>query len=258
MNELQIFKNQAFGDVRTLQEGETIFFCGSDVAKALGYSNPRDALSRHCKGVVKRDIPTESGDQEMSFIPESDVYRLVFRSKLPNAERFTDWVTVEILPTIRKHGMYATPDTLEKLISDPDTTIKLLQEIKSEREKRMALQAKSEADAPKVLFADAVSTAKTSILIGELAKLLKQNGVSIGQNRLFEFLRKNGYLISRNGSDYNMPTQRSMERGWFKIKERTISEPNGSVSIKKTTMVTGKGQQYFVNLFLFHPEEAAV
>jgi prophage antirepressor-like protein len=254
MNELQIFKNPAFGEVRTLQEGDTILFCGSDVAKALGYSNTRDAMSRHCKGVVKRDAPTESGDQEMSFIPESDVYRLVFRSKLPNAERFTDWVTVEILPTIRKHGMYATPDTLEKLISDPDTTIKLLQEIKSEREKRMALQAKSEADAPKVLFADAVSTSGSTILIGELAKLIKQNGVDIGQNRLFEFLRQHGYLISRSGSDYNMPTQRSMERGWFRVKERTITDPNGSISVKKTTLVTGKGQQYFVNLFLKQAE----
>lgn len=250
MNDIQIFSNPEFGEVRTVEENGTVLFCGSDAAKALGYSNPRDALARHCRGVVKRDTPTESGTQEMSFIPESDLYRLVFGSKLPTAEKFTDWVTTEILPSIRKHGMYATAETVEKMLADPDTTIKLLETIKAEREARKVLESQAEADKPKVLFADAVSASHTTILIGELAKLLKQNGKNIGQNRLFAYFRDNGYLIKRTGRDYNMPTQRSMERGWFTIKERTVQEPNGSISIKKTPLVTGKGQQYFINLFL--------
>ena len=249
MNEIQIFNNPDFGEVRTLEENGAVLFCGSDVARALGYSNPRDALSRHCKGVVKRDTPTESGIQERSLIPEPDLYRLVFSSKLPTAEKFTDWVTSEVLPTLRRHGMYATPDTVEKMLADPDTTIKLLETIKQERAARMALEAKAEADKPKVLFADAVSASHTSILVGDLAKLLRQNGVEIGQNRLFSFLREKGYLCSQ-GERYNLPTQRSMDRGWFQVKETTINQPNGSVRITRTVKVTGKGQQYFINLFL--------
>ena len=249
MNDIQIFNNPDFGEVRTLEENGAVLFCGSDVAKALGYSNPRDALSRHCRGVVKRDTPTESGIQEMSFIPESDLYRLVFSSKLPTAEKFTDWVTSEVLPTIRRHGMYATPDTLEKMLADPDTTIKLLETIKQERAARLALEAQAEADKPKVLFADAVSASHSSILVGDLAKLLRQNGVEIGQNRLFRFLREKGYLCSQ-GERYNLPTQRSMDRGWFQVKETTINQPDGSIRITRTVKVTGKGQQYFINLFL--------
>lgn len=249
MNEIQIFNNPDFGEVRTMEENGAVLFCGSDVAKALGYSNPSKALSDHCKGVTKRYTPTNSGTQEMSFIPESDLYRLVFSSKLPTAEKFTDWVTSEVLPTIRRHGMYATPDTVEKMLADPDTTIKLLETIKQERAARLALEAKAEADKPKVLFADAVSASHTSILVGDLAKLLRQNGVEIGQNRLFSFLREKGYLCSQ-GERYNLPTQRSMDRGWFQVKETTINQPNGSVRITRTVKVTGKGQQYFINLFL--------
>ena len=249
MNDIQIFNNPDFGEVRTMEENGAVLFCGSDVAKALGYSNPRDALSRHCRCVVKRDTPTESGIQEMSFIPESDLYRLVFSSKLPTAERFTDWVTSEVLPTIRRHGMYATPDTVEKMLADPDTTIKLLETIKQERAARLALEAQAEADKPKVLFADAVSASHSSILVGDLAKLLRQNGVEIGQNRLFRFLREKGYLCSQ-GERYNLPTQRSMDRGWFQVKETTINQPDGSIRITRTVKVTGKGQQYFINLFL--------
>ena len=249
MNEIQIFNNPDFGEVRTMEENGAVLFCGSDVAKALGYSNPSKALSDHCKGVTKRYTPTNSGTQEMSFIPESDLYRLVFSSKLPTAEKFTDWVTSEVLPTIRRHGMYATPDTVEKMLADPDTAIKLLTTLKEERAARLALEAKAEADKPKVLFADAVSASHTSILVGDLAKLLRQNGVEIGQNRLFSFLREKGYLCSQ-GERYNLPTQRSMDRGWFQVKETTINQPNGSVRITRTVKVTGKGQQYFINLFL--------
>ena len=250
MNDLQIFTNPDFGEVRTIEENGAVMFCGSDVAKALGYSNPRDAISRHCRGVVKRDTPTASGMQEMSFIPESDLYRLVFGSKLPTAERFTDWVTEEILPTIRKHGAYMTPDTLDRMISSPEFGIKLLTALQAEREQRVRLENKVTADAPKVLFADAVSASHASILVGELAKLLRQNGKEIGQNRLFRWLRENGYLIKRTGSDFNMPTQRSMELGLFSIKETAITHADGTVTVSKTVKVTGKGQQYFVEKFL--------
>ena len=250
MNDLQIFTNPDVGGVRTIEETGAVMFCGSDVAKALGYSNPRDAISRHCRGVVKRDTPTESGMQEMSFIPESDLYRLVFGSKLPTAERFTDWVTEEILPTIRKHGAYMTPDTLDRMISSPEFGIKLLTALQAEREQRVRLENKVTADAPKVLFADAVSASHASILVGELAKLLRQNGKEIGQNRLLRWLRENGYLIKRIGSDFNMPTQRSMELGLFSIKETAITHADGTVTVSKTVKVTGKGQQYFVEKFL--------
>ena len=249
MNEIQIFSNPDFGEVRTIEENGAVLFCGSDVAKALGYTNPSKALSDHCKGVTKRYTPTKSGTPEMSFIPESDLYRLVFSSKLPTAEKFTDWVTSEVLPTIRRHGMYATPDTVEKMLADPDTTIKLLETIKQERAARQALEVKAEADKPKVLFAEAVSASHTSILIGDLAKILKQNGMDIGQNRLFQRLRDEGYLI-RDGERRNMPKQRYMDSGLFQIKETTINNPDGSIRVTRTVKVTGKGQQYFINRYL--------
>ena len=253
-NSIQIFENPDFGEVRTLEEDGTVLFCGSDVAKALGYARPNDAVTQHCRATVKRRTPISGKMQDINFIPESDLYRLVFSSKLPTAEKFTDWVTSEVLPSIRRHGIYATPDTVEKLLADPDTTIKLLETIKQERAARVALEAQTEADKPKVLFADAVSASHTSILVGDLAKLLRQNGVEIGQNRLFRFMREKGYLCS-SGGRYNLPTQRSMDRGWFQVKETTINQPDGSIRITRTVKVTGKGQQYFINLFL---DKAAV
>lgn len=249
-NELQIFNNPDFGEIRTLDESGAVLFCGSDVAKALGYTNPSKALSDHCKGVTKRYTPTKSGMQEMSFIPESDLYRLVFGSKLPTAEKFTDWVTREILPSVRRHGAYMTPELIERTLTDPDYIIQLATTLKEERQKRKALEAQAEADKPKVLFADSVASSQTSILVGELAKLLRQNGVDIGGTRLFRWLREKGYLIRRSGSDYNMPTQRSMELGLFKIKETAITHADGTVTVSKTVKVTPKAQIYFVNKFL--------
>lgn len=141
MNDLQIFNNPDFGEIRTIVEGENVLFCGADVARALGYSNTQDAIIRHCKGVVKHDAITSTrGKQEMSFIPESDLYRLVFRSKLPTAEKFTDWVTMEVLPTIRKHGAYMTPQTLQAAISDPDYLLQIVTALKEETDKRKALE----------------------------------------------------------------------------------------------------------------------
>lgn len=254
MSEVQIFQNQQFGEVRTIEENGEILFCGSDVAKALGYAKPQNAISTHCKGALKRGILTVGGQQEMTFIPESDLYRLVFSSKLPTAEKFTDWVTKDILPTIRKHGMYATPEMAERMLNDPDVMIRVLQELKTEREQRKTLEQKVEQDKPKVLFSDAVSTAHNSILIGDLAKLIRQNGVEVGQKRLFEMLRQDGYLISR-GASRNMPSQRSMEMGLMEIKESTVASPDGHIRVTKTTKITGKGQVYFINKYLKKEEK---
>ena len=250
MTDLQIFSSPEFGEIRTLEEDGKILFCAADIAKALGYTNPNKAVNDHCRAITKRSTPISGKMQEINFIPEGDVYRLITHSKLSAAEKFEKWVFDEVLPTIHKHGAYMTPDKLEEVLLKPDTLIQLAQNLKDEQEKRRALEVKVEEQKPKVLFAESVEAAKTSILIGELAKLLKQNGINIGQNRLFEWLRNNGYLIKRQGSDYNMPTQRAMEMGLFEIKETTITHSDGHIHVSKTPKVTGKGQVYFVNLFL--------
>ena len=251
MNEIQIFKSDSFGAVRTVTDDNgKILFCGKDVATALGYKKTADAISAHCKGVCEIPTPSNGGVQMMKYITEGDVYRLTFGSKLPSAEKFTDWVADEILPTIRKHGAYMTENTLEKALTSPDFLIQLATQLKEEQAQRKALEVQIEADKPKTIFADAVSVSKTSILVGELAKLLKQNGIEIGQNRLFAWLREKGYLISRKGTDYNMPTQKSMELKLFEIKENSITHSDGHTSITKTPKVTGKGQIYFINIFL--------
>ena len=246
MNNLMTFENSEFGAVRTVEvEGKT-YFVANDVAKALGYKRPADAITAHCKGSVKHRYLTDGGEQELKIIPEGDLYRLISHSKLESAERFESWVFDEVLPAIRKHGMYA----VDELLNDPDLAIKAFTALKEEKERNKVLQADNERMKPKEIFADAVATSHTSILIGELAKLLRQNGVKTGQKRLFIWLRENGYLIKRKGSDWNMPTQRSMEMGLFEVKESTINNPDGSSKISKTTKVTGKGQQYFINKFL--------
>lgn len=183
------------------------------------------------------------------FIPENIFYRLAMKAKNEAAEAFQAKVADEIIPSIRKHGMYA----VDALLDNPDFAIQTFQRLKEERDKRLALEQQAELDKPKVLFADAVSASDTSILIGELAKILKQNGVETGQQRLFEWLRENGYLM-KTGSSRNMPTQRSMELGLFEVVERTITEPNGSIRVTKTPKVSGAGQQYFINLFLSETE----
>lgn len=254
MNNIQIFKSEHFGEVRVTEIDNKPMFAASDVAKALGYSRPADAVTAHCKGVAI--LPTPSTNQfgavvmqDMKYITESDVYRLVMRSKLPQAEQFQDWLCDDVLPSIRKHGAYATPDTVEKMIANPDFAIQLLQTLKEERMKRIAIEAEREAARPKELFADAVATSDRSCLVAELAKILQQNGVNIGQNRLFDWLRKNGYLCSK-GEYYNQPTQRAMEMGLFKVNKTAINKPDGSVLVSCTTKVTGKGQVYFVHKFL--------
>ena len=250
MSNIQIFNYNSV-EVRTIQNDGEPWFVLRDVCNVLGLGTPARVAERLDPDEVSQTHITDSvgRQQETTIINESGLYNVILRSDKPEAKPFRKWVTSEVLPTIRRHGMYATPDTVEKMLADPDTTIKLLETIKQERAARLALEAKAEADKPKVLFADAVSSSHTSILVGDLAKLLRQNGVEIGQNRLFSFLREKGYLCSQ-GERYNLPTQRSMDRGWFQVKETTINQPNGSVRITRTVKVTGKGQQYFINLFL--------
>lgn len=192
----------------------------------------------------------EIPNRGLIIINESGLYALIFGSKLESAKRFKHWVTSEVLPAIRRHGAYMTDQTLEKALTSPDFLIQLATQLKNEQEKNVALTADNERMKPKEIFADAVAASHTSILIGDLAKLLKQNGVETGQKRLFGWLREHGYLIKRKGTDWNTPTQKAMDRKLFEVKETVVNNPDGSVRINRTTKVTGKGQQYFINKFI--------
>lgn len=371
MNDIQVFNNPEFGEIRTVEINNEPWFIGKDVADILGYSNPRDALAKHVDDDDRNTVAIRDGkgNPNQTIINESGLYSLVLSSKLPTAKKFKRWVTSEVLPSIRKHGenkaatcnaqqtaqcimehpitiiggvacyekdgtaylklenvarglgfttvatsgnevvrwkrvegylseigfsqqvgkdgyipenvfyrlamkakneaaekfqafiadevipsirkhgAYMTPETLEKMVLTPDFGIRLLTELKAEQDKRKALEATVEEQKPHVLFSNAVSASKTTILIGALAKLLKQNGIDIGQNRLFEWLRQNGFLI-KHGDNRNMPTQRAMEMGLFEVKESCHLNSNGCNVVTKTTVVTGKGQCYFVNRFL--------
>lgn len=246
MNEIQTFDFDGSG-IRALTIDEEPYFVGKDVAQVLGYSNPRDAIAKHVdaedKGVAKCD--TLGGQQNQTVINESGLYSLILGSKLPEAKRFKRWVTSEVLPSLRRNGMYA----MDELLDNPDLAINALQKLKEEREARRQLELQNEQMKPKALFAEAVETSSTSILIGDMAKLLRQNGVEVGQRRLFDWLRTNGWLM-KTGESRNMPTQKAMEKGYFEIRERTISNPDGSVRITKTTKVTGKGQVWLTNEFM--------
>ena len=244
---IKIFNSAEFGEVRIFDKNGEPWFVGRDVCNILGYANASKAIADHVDNEEKlyNESLSSLGQRGGWLINESGLYSLILSSKLPNAKRFKHWVTSEILPSIRKHGMYAT----DELINNPDVFIQVLQELKAERERKAALEAQAEANRPKIIFADAVAASHNSILIGDLAKLIKQNGVDIGQKRLFEWLRNNGYLM-KSGASYNLPTQKSMELKLFEIKERTINNPDGSIRTTKTTKVTGKGQQYFINKLL--------
>lgn len=257
MESLQIFKNETFGEVRTvICDGEP-WFVATDVCKALEIGTTSKALERlddDEKGM--NSIPTHGGEQNMSIINEAGLYSLVLGSRKPEAKAFKRWITHEVIPTIRKHGAYMTEQTIAKALESPDFLIELAMKLKTEQEERKRLEAENAEQAkeldeakPKVIFADGVCASKTSILIGDLAKLIRQNGVEVGQKRLFAWLRENGHLM-KSGESYNMPTQRSMEAKWFEIKESSVLNPDGSIRVTKTPKVTGKGQVYFVNMFL--------
>lgn len=255
MNGIQIFKNPEFGNMRAITKDGEPWFVGKDVAEALGYGKGKslaNAVANHVdaedKGVT--EMMTPGGAQKMTIINESGLYSLILSSKLPTAKKFKHWVTSEVLPAIRKTGGYipvnpgmSDMEVLARAVLISQKTIGVL------KEENKKLETANEAMKPKALFADAYAATKDGILVGAMAKMLRQNGIEIGQNRLFRILREKGYLM-KSGEDKNMPTQRSMESGWFRIKARTITTPDGSNRSTRTVLVTGKGQQYFVNLFL--------
>lgn len=248
-----IFNRPEWGwNIRAVEISGEPWFVAKDVAAALGYERTADAVRAHVeeedKGVC--DLPTPGGVQTMTTINESGLYSLILSSKLGSAKQFKKWITGEVIPSIRKHGAYATPATIENIIKNPDFGIQLLNTLKEEQEKNKRLTAENESLQPARIFSEAVAVSDDCILVGELAKILKQNGVEIGQTRLFNWLRNTGYLIKQNGQNYNLPTQYAMERQLFKVKERTINNPDGSVRLTRTVLVTGKGQQYFINKFL--------
>lgn len=247
---LKVFKHNQFGNIRTMTIENNPFFVGVDVAKSLGYSNASKAIIDHVDPedkTMKMIAHSQNGNvvkTQTTIINESGLYTLILSSKLPDAKKFKRWVTSEVLPAIRKTGGYIK---VEETDDDSEILAKafLIAQRTIEQKNSQIKEMK-----PKALFADAVSTSDTTILIGELAKILKGNGFEIGQNRLFERLRNDGFLIRRKGTDWNSPTQRAMDLGLFRIKETAITHSDGRVSISKTTKVTGKGQKYFVNYFL--------
>ncbi|WP_317303974.1 phage antirepressor [Allisonella histaminiformans] len=245
--DVQIFKNEELGAIRTVLIDNEPWFVGKDVAEILGYQRTADAIRTHVdsedKGVG--EIQTPGGTQTMTVINESGLYSLILSSKLPNAKQFKRWVTSEVLPSIRKHGAYLTEQKVEEVLLNPDTIIKLATQLKQEREARMQAEALNEANRPKVEFANAVAGSDGTISMADLAKLLKQNGVRTGRDRLYNWMREHGYLM-KHGVSRNTPTQRAMEAGGFKVRESAIVSPYGGTIIKKTTLVTGKGQAYFI------------
>ena len=246
MNELQVFRNAEFGELTLLEIDNEPWFVGKEVAEKLGYENTKDSISRHVPEEDKRifqrsenttlDIPNRG----LTIINESGLYSLILGSKLESAKRFKRWVTNEVLPAIRRTGSYNNQPTGGKLLAMAVLEAQRLLDAKDEEIARMK---------PKEIFADSVASSQSTILIGELAKILKANGYETGQKRLFETFRQDGFLIKRKGSDYNMPTQKAMELGLFEIKETVITNPDGSIRVSKTTKVTGKGQIYFVNRY---------
>lgn len=253
MNELQIFNSPEFGQVRTVTIDGEPWFIAKDVATALGYSNTRDAIAKHVDDDDKNTVVIRDGkgNPNQTIINESGLYSLVLSSKLPTAKKFKHWITSEVLPAIRKTGGYiANAETM----TDAEIMSKALliakQTIESREQRIHSLEAETERMKPKEIFADAVSASNSSILIGDLAKILHGNGIKIGRGRLFAWMREHGFLIKQKGTSYNMPTQRAMELGLFRVKEGSYVDGKGNNIITKTTKVTGKGQQYFINKFL--------
>lgn len=247
MDELQVFRNEEFGEIRTVEQGGDTWFIANDVCRALELDNSRQALSRLDEDEKNTVILNDGnrGNPNMAIINEYGLYSLVLSSRKPEAKAFKRWITHEVLPSIRKHGMYAA----EELLNSPDLAIAAFMRLKEEQEKRKALECDVERMKPKEIFADSVACSEDSILVGDVAKILNANGFPTGQNRFFETLRQDGFLIKRKGSDYNMPTQKSMELGLFEIKETAITSPDGKVHVRRTPKVTGKGQIYFVNRY---------
>lgn len=253
MNNLQVFSYEG-KEVRTIQKDGEPWLVLKDVCDVLELTNPSVIADRLAEDERQKVDPKQylgsPSNMPVIIINESGLYNVILLSRKPEARRFKRWVTHEVLPAIRRHGTYITTSKLEEIMNDPDSWIQLLTALKTERQEKEKLQLQAAEDKPKVVFADAVSVSDGTILIGELAKILKGNGIDIGQNRLFERLRQDGFLIKRRGTDYNAPTQKAMELRLFRVKQTAITHADGHVTISKTTKVTGKGQQYFVNYFL--------
>ena len=249
MSELQVFESQEFGKIRALEIDGNPWFVGKDVANKLGYAKPQNALATHVDedDALKRGVTDTIGrKQDMTLINESGLYSLVLSSKLPSAKRFKKWVTSEVLPAIRKHGAYLTDEKAYDVTHNPNALADLLLQAGEQlKQKELIIQEMT----PKAVFADAVEASKSSVLIGELAKILKANGIDVGQKRLFAWLRANGYLMQK-GESYNLPTQKSMDLGLMEIKKTTIVCSDGKIITNSTAKITGKGQVYFVNKFL--------
>lgn len=248
-NSLRVFKSEKFGTIRTITENGKTLFCAKDIATALGYKDATNAIKQHCKGVVKRHLLSDGGMQTANFIPEGDVYRLAAKSQLPGADEFESWIFDEVLVTINHTGGFVATEEFFVNSYFPNADERTKQFLIASLNETKKLNAKIAADAPKVLFADSVSASEDGILIRDLAKLLRQNGINIGEKRLFVWLREHGYLI-KTGSDRNMPTQYSMDLGLFRIVESTRTSPDHPPKIFRTPRVTGKGQQYFLDKFL--------
>ena len=262
MNEIQVFNNPQFGAVRTAGTADNPMFCLADVCQAIGITNARNVKSRLDEEDVHLvDTPTAGGTQQITFVTESGLYDVIIRSDSEQAKPFRKWVTSDVLPSIRKHGMYATEATVESMLNDPENAILMLQAYQRERKERLAaqqqvekLEAQAIEDKPKIIYADAVKGSTSSCLIGELAKMIAQNGYPIGEKRLFQWLRDNHYLCSY-GERFNQPYQQYIEQGLFTMKQNVFSV-DGEMRTRNTTKVTGKGQIYFINKFIGEPQTA--
>lgn len=250
MNDIKVFTHPDFGSMEIWigPDGKP-WFPATESAEILKYSNPQKAIRDHCleEGCTIRSAPTAGGIQQKKYINRPNLSRLIARSHLPEATRFESWIFDDVLESVFDRGGYLTPQKVEEVLLNPDTIIRLATDLKAEREEKQRLALKVEQDAPKVMFAEAVSASDDSILIGELAKYMTQKGVKTGPNRLFESLRKDGYLCCAKGERWNTPTQRAMEMGLFEIKKNMIMTPDGPKEVRPTTKVTGKGQIYFIN-----------
>lgn len=251
MEKLKIFENSNFGKIRVLEIDGEPWFIAVDIAKVLDYRTAYDMtriLDEDEKGT--QIVRTPGGNQNVIVINESGIYSSILRSRKPEAKQFKKWVTSEVLPSIRKYGAYLTEQTVEKALTDPDFLIQLALNLKEEREKRLIAETELQENKPKIIFANCVETSRSSCLVGELAKLINQGGYPIGQNRLFAWMRDNGYLIRQKGENYNLPTQYSMDLKLMEVKKNIINNPDGTVRVTRTTKITGKGQIYFLHKFL--------
>lgn len=241
-NKIEIFKNEEFGEIRTLEIDGKPYFVASDIAKALGYKRPNDAISVHCRYTVKHSIPhpqSKTKTLNVNIIPEGDMYRLIAHSELPSAEKFESWIYDEVLPSIRKHGVYMTTEVIERTLTDPDYLIQLATALKEERQARKFAEEKIEQQKPLVDFANQVTDTTDLIDMKTMAKLLKDNNINIGRNRLFEFLRMKKILMKDN-----QPYQQYVDAGYFKVNEYTYTNSFGQTKTNRQTFVTGKGQLY--------------